>query len=83
MPPTRKKAKALTPYMMPSFLWSTVNIHERHPVAATGRRNTPKDVVGVTTGTGGAVVVAGIGRSMMAMVSARPTVLTGVPADRR
>jgi hypothetical protein len=31
----------VTPYMMPIFLWSTVNSHERQPVEATGRRNTP------------------------------------------
>ena len=40
-PPTRKKNIAATPYMMPSFLWSTVNTHDRQPVVLTGRRNTP------------------------------------------
>ena len=43
---------ALTPYMIPIFLWSTVNIHDRQPVDDTGRRNTPSDVDGVTTGAG-------------------------------
>ena len=41
MPPTTKNAIALTPYMMPSFLWSTVKAHARQPVAETGRRKTP------------------------------------------
>ena len=49
MPPTTKKTMALTPYMIPIFLWSTVNSHDRHPVDDTGRRNTPSDVDGVTT----------------------------------
>ena len=40
-PPTRKKNIAVTPYMMPIFLWSIVNTHERQPVVWTGRRNTP------------------------------------------
>ena len=39
MPPTRKKNSAVTPYMMPSFLWSTVNTHDLQPVVVTGRRN--------------------------------------------
>ena len=50
MPPTTKKTMALTPYMIPIFLWSTVNSHDRHPVDDTGRRNTPSDVDGVTSG---------------------------------
>ena len=41
MPPTRKKNIAATPYMMPSFLWSTVNTHDRQPVVLTGRWKTP------------------------------------------
>jgi hypothetical protein len=32
---------AVAPYMMPSFLWSTVKTHERQPLELTGRRNTP------------------------------------------
>ena len=43
MPPTMKKNIAATPYMMPSFLWSTVNTHDRQPVVLTGRRKTPSD----------------------------------------
>ena len=43
---------AVTPYMIPIFLWSIVNSHDRHPVDDTGRRNTPSEVVGVTTGAG-------------------------------
>ena len=69
MPPTTKNTMAATPYMMPSRLWSTVNTHDRHPVAddrpaehaERGRR-------GDDVGAGGPVVVAGMGRSMMAMV---------------
>src|SRR4051794_10481041 len=68
MPPTTKKNSAATPYMIPSFLWSTVKTHDRHPVAETGRRNTPYVVVGVTRAGAAGPVVAGIGRSMMAMV---------------
>ena len=62
MPPTTKKNIAATPYMMPIRLWSTVNTHERQPVAATGRRNTPRARDGVTT-SGGAPTTAGTGRS--------------------
>ena len=40
-PPRTKKNIAVTPYMIPSFLWSIVNTHERQPVEWTGRRNTP------------------------------------------
>ena len=60
---------ALTPYMIPSFLWSTVNSHDRHPVDETGRRKTPSDVVGVTGASVGrpGAVVAGTGRSMIAI----------------
>ena len=38
-----KKNIAVTPYMMPSFLWSTVKIHDFQPVVLTGRRNMPID----------------------------------------
>ena len=41
MPPTRKKKKAVTPYMIPIFLWSIVNSHDFQPVVVTGRRKTP------------------------------------------
>src|SRR5262245_59959989 len=70
MPPTMKKNIAATPYMMPSFLWSTVNTHERHPVVCTGRRKTPRVLDGVTGGgtVSSGAVVAGTGRSMMAML---------------
>ena len=36
-----KKNSAVAPYMMPIFLWSTVVTHERQPVVALGRLNTP------------------------------------------
>ena len=42
MPPMRKNDIAATPYMMPIFLWSTVNSHDFQPVVSTGRRNAPK-----------------------------------------
>ena len=61
MPPTTKKTIAATPYMMPIFLWSTVNSHDRQPVAATGRRNTPRARDGVTTGAAAAPTIAGTG----------------------
>ena len=70
MPPMTKNAIALTPYMMPSFLWSTVKNHARQPVVDTGRRNTPSDVDGVTS-AGARSAVAGMGRSMMAMAQCR------------
>src|SRR3954470_8421399 len=38
-PPMMKKAKALTPYRMPIFLWSIVVNHDANPVTARGRRN--------------------------------------------
>src|SRR5690606_24504149 len=41
-PPTSRKKKAATPYMMPIFLWSTVNSHDFQPWVAVGRANTPK-----------------------------------------
>ena len=74
MPPTTKNTIAATPYMMPRRLWSTVNTHDRHPVAATGRRNTPSALDGATTDGSRAGVVAGVagtGRSMMA-ISVQP-----------
>jgi len=36
-----KKAKALTPYRMPIFLWSIVVNHDANPVTARGRRAEP------------------------------------------
>ncbi len=48
-PPTMKKNIAKTPYMMPIFLWSTVNNHDFHPVDCTGRRKLPNVVEGTTT----------------------------------
>src|SRR5690606_22454430 len=54
-PPTRKKNRDTTPYMIPSFLWSTVKTHDFQPVACTGRRRAPYVDDGVTgTSTGGA-----------------------------
>ena len=76
-PPTRKKTIAAVPYMIPIFLWSTVNSHERQPVVWTGRRNVPY-VDEAVTGAGSATT-ASVGRSTMAIsVSA-----TSVPAGRR
>ena len=49
MPPTRKNTKAVTPYMIPIFLWSTVNSQDVQPFDDTGRRNTPNVVDGVTS----------------------------------
>ncbi len=37
-PPMKKNTMAATPYMMPIFLWSTVNAHDLQPVVCTGRR---------------------------------------------
>ena len=69
MPPTRKKNIAAPPYMMPIFLWSTVNSHDRQPVVVTGRRNTPYDDAGVTNCGASPPTMAGTveGRSMMAI----------------
>ncbi len=69
MPPMMKNTKAVTPYMIPIRLWSTVNSHERQPVVATGRRKTPSEVVGVTAGTVGptGAGTVGVGRSMIAI----------------
>ena len=41
MPPTMKKKKAVTPYMIPIFLWSIVKSHDLQPVVETGRRKMP------------------------------------------
>ncbi len=70
MPPTKKNTKALTPYMIPIFLWSTVNSQDVQPFDDTGRRNTPNVVEGVTSagvGTGATTSGVGVGRSMIAM----------------
>jgi hypothetical protein len=40
-PPTTKKTIAVTPYMMPTRLWSTVVTQDRHPVVAFGRVKIP------------------------------------------
>ncbi len=40
-PPTMKKANAVTPYMIPIFLWSTVVNQLQKPVVAVGRRRIP------------------------------------------
>jgi hypothetical protein len=53
--------------MIPIFLWSTVNSHDRHPVVETGRRKTPSAVVGVTGGAAGPMAGTGAGRSMIAI----------------
>ena len=47
-----KKKNATAPYMMPSFLWSTVNTHDFQPVVLTGRLNTPRAADGVTNAGG-------------------------------
>ena len=41
LPPTRKNTKAVTPYRIPIFLWSTVVIQLQKPVVACGRRSSP------------------------------------------
>ena len=66
MPPTMKKNIAMTPYIMPSFLWSTVKSHDFHPVVATGRLKPPCARDGVA---GGAISTppAVAGRSIIAM----------------
>src|SRR5688572_13273195 len=38
-PPTMKNRKAVTPYMIPMRLWSTVEIQLQKPCAAWGRAN--------------------------------------------
>ena len=87
MPPTMKNTIAVTPYMIPSFLWSTVNSHARQPVEETGRLNTPRVLDGVTVGRAGPVVVAGMGRSMMAIARCglrwRWRARSAEPGDRR
>ena len=40
-PPTMKKANAVTPYSIPIFLWSTVEIQLQMPVGLVGLLNTP------------------------------------------
>ena len=64
-PPTMKKNKAVAEYMMPSFLWSTVNNHDFQPVVATGRFNAPSDELGVATV---ATSLVDAGRSILAMI---------------
>ena len=63
-----KNAKAATPYMMPSFLWSTVTIQSRHELLAAGRLNTPSASLGFTpTVAPPATAISVEGRSMMAI----------------
>ena len=64
-PPTIKKNSAAAEYIMPSFLWSTVNSHDFQPVDATGRFSAPSDVLGVANFTTSVLVIE---RSMMAMI---------------
>ena len=47
MPPMTKNTIAATPYMMPSFLWSTVKTHDRQPVVDDGPA---EDAVATSTG---------------------------------
>ena len=42
MPPMMKKTKAVTQYMIPIFLWSTVVNQLFQPVVARGRANRPR-----------------------------------------
>ena len=44
-----KKTKAVTPYMMPIFLWSTVVNQLQKPVIAVGRRSRPRPLAGTLT----------------------------------
>jgi hypothetical protein len=62
-----KKNMAVAMYMMPSFLWSTVNSHAFQPPVVTGRRSVPSDDEGVAGAMTAGVVVT-LGRSMMAML---------------
>src|SRR3954469_10926269 len=67
-PPTRKKTKAVTMYMIPIFLWSTVVTQSVHPrprgvtaraaISGTGRRAV---VVGVSTAAIGLSSRSGVG----------------------
>ena len=67
-PPTMKKKNAATPYMMPSFLWSTVTIQSRQDVLAAGRLKTPRASLGLTpTVAPPATATSEEGRSMMAI----------------
>src|SRR6188768_3084797 len=68
-PPTRKKNMAVAPYMIPSFLWSTVNTQDFQPVLWTGRRNTPYVVDGVATA---GTIARWVGRSISAMLRSLP-----------
>jgi hypothetical protein len=60
-----KKNSAAAEYIMPSFLWSTVNNHDFQPVVATGRFSAPSDELGVENFNTSVLVIE---RSMMAMV---------------
>src|SRR5262249_53469780 len=85
LPPVLKNTSAVTPYMIPMRLWSTVNTHDRQPVVATGRRNTPSEVVGVTAGGAGPIAGTGVGRSMIAIylpLTTRPPKRLEAPACR-
>ena len=46
MPPRQKKTSAVTAYMIPIFLWSTVVNQDQTPVVSFGRRR----MTGVRTG---------------------------------
>jgi hypothetical protein len=63
-----KKNIAVTPYIMPIFLWSTVNTHDFQPVVETGRRNAPNVDAGVTGTLKSGTATCVAGRSMMAIV---------------
>src|SRR6476659_4022448 len=78
-PPTTKKNMAAAPYMIPIFLWSTVNSQLRQPVSLVGRWKMPSDCRCVTTAAGASSRgPVGCGRSMMAMSgSLFPRLLAG------
>src|SRR5688572_68341 len=65
MPPITRNTSAEAPYMIPIFLWSTVLIHERQPVVARGRANTPRALCALGAPEGSARVSEG--RSTIAM----------------
>jgi hypothetical protein len=62
-----KKTKDATPYMMPSFLWSTVTNQSFQEEDAAGRLKTPRASLGFTTVGAPAIATSAEGRSMMAI----------------
>ncbi len=59
IPPTSRKTMAVTPYMIPIFLWSTVVNQLQKPVVARGRRKTSTRRVGTVVVAASETVVIG------------------------